>query len=345
MCEPSSGSAGRSDHPSPEELNDECSLANNQDGPQLTLLWGTWELWADITFPPLNDLPGGSSQPHSGGHLLSDPSPSPESGCVEKRNWLDQVRSVGLLDSIEGFWGMHDCLVLPSQLPPNSSYYLFRKHIAPMWEHEANRRGGKWVMSFTASSPPLPPCAGVPHESEVGEEGSGAENVLPVDVAWQRLCLACLGEMLPGAEEEICGVTVTRGKVRAGSSAQHPLSSSSQQPSTSSAHHLTGHSNSPSSSISGGGEWKLCLWTRNAENQEAQRNIATYIKEELLGGGGGDGSGDATTEGGVDSEKAHYHRGGSIPPLVFMGHRDLMQAKEMFAKGIVGTPLKPRYVV
>eukprot|EP00796_Vickermania_ingenoplastis_P012343 gene12343-8471_t len=378
------------------------------DGVALTLLWGTWELWADVpsASTPHHPVPqDGQSQPPStsgvgsaGGHLSgfsSAPTPQPPGGpgeahggmMMEKENWLDQVKSVGLLDSVEGFWGVYDCILLPSQLPPNASYYLFRKHIAPMWEHEANRRGGKWVLTFTPTYPRVgPPGPG-------GEEAGGAA-MAPVDVAWQKLCLACIGELLPGLEEEICGVTVTRSKGRGGASnsafSASPgstaaglgggapslgLSCASGPPPSPNPPQAPSSASCNPSAGGAGAEWKLCLWTRHAEDREMQMQIAAFIKD-LLELGKEEPSGplrddrslsstgpvvarsssasqwSRTSEGGsagvpLEGSSSNVFQSGAPgkPLLVYMAHRDLMQAKQKYAKGgMGGSPsLKPRY--
>ena len=43
---------------------------------------------------------------------------------------------------------MYNNIQSPCQLPPGSNYHLFKHGIKPMWEHEANRRGGKWIIQF-----------------------------------------------------------------------------------------------------------------------------------------------------------------------------------------------------
>ncbi|KAG5481276.1 hypothetical protein CUR178_06527 [Leishmania enriettii] len=259
------------------------------DEQPLTLLWGTWEMWCDI---PQRQQDHGK----------------------ENSNWLEQVKSIGLFDSAEGFWGIFNCTILPSQLPPNSSYYLFRKHIAPMWEHEANRRGGKWVIPFTSKT------------------SRGEGGLKPVDVAWQALCLSAIGELFPGDEEEICGVTVSRGRQRTSSS---------------------GHTTSALS------EWKLCLWTRSADNKESQLRIAEYIRKQMdLRPLSKEGSragqrdrNDAVMETAQSSDRSPVvkARGASGIPseMTYVAHRDLMEAKQEFVKGgsSAAQTFRPRYTL
>ena len=137
---------------------------------EATPLWSGWELWCD--FP---------QRPNRGQRLL-------ERGAAHQFNWLDTIKSVGIFDTAEGFWGLHDCVLPPSKLPNGANLYLFRKNIPPMWEHEANRRGGKWLVSFEPERSP------------------------DADEAWTTLCLNAIGENVPCNEVELCGVVVSKRK-------------------------------------------------------------------------------------------------------------------------------------
>ncbi|KAG5480623.1 hypothetical protein LSCM1_06327 [Leishmania martiniquensis] len=266
-----------------------CQESAVADEQPLTLLWGTWEMWCDIV-----------QRQHDHGR--------------EHANWLEQVKSIGLFDSAEGFWGIFNCTIVPSQLPPNSSYYLFRKHIAPMWEHEANRRGGKWVIPFTS------------------KVSRGEGDLKPIDVAWQTLCLSAIGELFPGDEEEICGVTVSRGKQRTSPS---------------------GHASSVLS------EWKLCVWTRSADNKASQMCIAEYIRKQLHlwplsteatreGQGNGNDARMETPQTADRSPAAKTREASGIPSAItYVAHRDLMEAKQEFVKGgsSVAQTFRPKYTL
>lgn len=141
-----------------------------------TGLWGVWEMWCDF---PAKPTPGRHAHHSSMTEKLAQYQPP---------TWLDSVKSIGVFDTAEGFWVIHECILEPSRLPNGSNYYLFRQNIAPMWEHEANRRGGKWVAQLS---------------SDQGVE---------VDKAWLHSCVASIGEQFPGLEEEICGVCVAKRK-------------------------------------------------------------------------------------------------------------------------------------
>lgn len=247
----------------------------------MTLVWGTWEMWCDIPTQSPPHLIGRSST--TGADQFH--------GRTTPVNWLDKVRTLGLLDSAEGFWGIYNCTCLPSQLPPNGSYYLFRKNIAPMWEHGANLSGGKWVIPFSLTEEDASAV-------EAGRSTDEAEQ--PIDIAWQRLCLCAIGELMPGREEEICGVSVSRMKMR-------PVAPNAY----------------PQQQIRG--EWKLSVWTRCAKEEEAQTAIGSFIAEQLR---------DALRELWRGSSK--HSRKGFPDQIVYVGHRQLMEARQKHAKGSYG---------
>jgi translation initiation factor 4E len=66
----------------------------------------------------------------------------------------------------------------------NSSYYLFKSDIKPMWEHEDNMGGGKWVVQLKAPN--------------------------HVDDVWQNVMLAIVGEAFDGSSDSITGAVVNR---------------------------------------------------------------------------------------------------------------------------------------
>lgn len=141
-------------------------------GDSATPLWGMWEWWAEI--------------PPRAPRTMSKAAAAQFSSQQQNATWLDAVKSVALFDTVEGFWGVMDNVVGPSGLPIGGNFYVFRHHIAPMWEHEANRRGGKWILAF------------------------GPDQAVEADKCWLALAIAVIGEQLPGNEEEVCGVVASR---------------------------------------------------------------------------------------------------------------------------------------
>lgn len=86
------------------------------------------------------------------------------------------------ISTVESFWAVYSHLKHPSQLPAVSDYHIFRKDIRPVWEDEANKKGGKWIVRLKK---------GV------------------ADRYWEELLLAIIGDQFGEAGEEICGAVLS----------------------------------------------------------------------------------------------------------------------------------------
>lgn len=80
-------------------------------------------------------------------NLPKTPASAPDSS-VAHGGWMDDIRKVASLSSVEEFWGLYNNIVPPSQLPEKANYYLFKDGIMPAWEDEANKDGGKWSLQL-----------------------------------------------------------------------------------------------------------------------------------------------------------------------------------------------------
>nr|SVE79698.1 EOG090X0BMA [Daphnia magna] len=56
------------------------------------------------------------------------------------------LRLVGRFASVEQFWSYYCHLIKPCELSGHSDFHLFKDGIKPMWEDDANRCGGKWIV-------------------------------------------------------------------------------------------------------------------------------------------------------------------------------------------------------
>nr|CAG4638004.1 EOG090X0BMA [Chydorus sphaericus] len=56
------------------------------------------------------------------------------------------LKMVGRFGSVEQFWSYYCHLVRPCELTGHSDFHLFKDGIKPMWEDDANRWGGKWIV-------------------------------------------------------------------------------------------------------------------------------------------------------------------------------------------------------
>lgn len=86
------------------------------------------------------------------------------------------------ISSVESFWAVYTHLKRPSLLPTVSDYHIFKKGIRPVWEDEANKRGGKWIVRLKK---------GV------------------ADRYWEDLLLAMVGDQFAEAGDEVCGAVLS----------------------------------------------------------------------------------------------------------------------------------------
>ncbi|CAB3365993.1 Hypothetical predicted protein [Cloeon dipterum] len=96
-------------------------------------------------------------------------------------NYDQNLKRVGRFATVEQFWNLYSHLLRPSELQGHSDYHVFKDGIKPMWEDEANQKGGKWIVRLRK---------GV------------------VSRCWENLLLAMLGEQFM-VGQEICGVVVS----------------------------------------------------------------------------------------------------------------------------------------
>ena len=86
------------------------------------------------------------------------------------------------ISTVESFWTIYSHLKRPSSLPSVSDYHIFKEGIRPVWEDEANKRGGKWIIRLKK---------GV------------------ADRYWEDLLLAIVGDQFMEAGEEVCGAVLS----------------------------------------------------------------------------------------------------------------------------------------
>jgi translation initiation factor 4E len=86
------------------------------------------------------------------------------------------------ISTVESFWTIYSHLKRPSLLPSVSDYHIFKEGIRPVWEDEANKRGGKWIIRLKK---------GV------------------ADRYWEDLLLAIVGDQFMEAGDEVCGAVLS----------------------------------------------------------------------------------------------------------------------------------------
>lgn len=90
---------------------------------------------------------------------------------------MDRFKKIHEFTTIENFWRMFNNIITPSRISNGSNYHMFLQGVKPMWEDEANCRGGKWIVIFP----------------------KGKKDLL--DEYWTAVLLAIIGESLDGVEE------------------------------------------------------------------------------------------------------------------------------------------------
>jgi translation initiation factor 4E len=70
---------------------------------------------------------------------------TPQKSKADPNDYEKSIKLIGAFNTIESFWTYQDYLVRPGETR-NIDYHLFRKGIKPIWEDEANKAGGKWIV-------------------------------------------------------------------------------------------------------------------------------------------------------------------------------------------------------
>jgi translation initiation factor 4E len=96
-------------------------------------------------------------------------------------NYDANLRLVGTFNTVEKFWSYYSHMTRPHDLMGHADIHLFKDGIRPLWEDDANKNGGKWIVRLK----------------------KGLANR-----CWENLILAILGEQFM-VGEEICGAVVS----------------------------------------------------------------------------------------------------------------------------------------
>ncbi|XP_062260566.1 eukaryotic translation initiation factor 4E type 2 isoform X2 [Platichthys flesus] len=97
------------------------------------------------------------------------------------QSYEQNIRQIGTFASVEQFWRFYSHMIRPGDLTGHSDFHLFKDGIKPMWEDDANKMGGKWIIRL--------------------RKGLASR-------CWENLILAILGEQFM-VGEEICGAVVS----------------------------------------------------------------------------------------------------------------------------------------
>ena len=105
-----------------------------------------------------------------------------QQGARSDQSWYEKiVKPIATVRTVEEFWRCYSHLSRANDLVSPSDYHLFKEGISPLWEDEANQKGGKWMVR-------LP-------------KGLASEK-------WEALILALVGDQMD-IGEEICGAVAS----------------------------------------------------------------------------------------------------------------------------------------
>ncbi|XP_028654034.2 eukaryotic translation initiation factor 4E type 2-like isoform X2 [Erpetoichthys calabaricus] len=152
--------SGDHDDPTPQKETEKCEKENNAKRKTVTPGVGEHPLQYNYTFWYSRRTP---SRP------------------ANTQSYEQNIKQIGTVASVEQFWKFYSHLVRPGDLTGHSDFHLFKEGIKPMWEDEANKNGGKWIIRL--------------------RKGLASRF-------WENIILAMLGEQFM-VGEEICGVVVS----------------------------------------------------------------------------------------------------------------------------------------
>ncbi|XP_066892950.1 eukaryotic translation initiation factor 4E type 2-like [Kogia breviceps] len=115
---------------------------------------------------------------NSGDHDQNEENRKQKDGEKEKME-RDKTQSSSKRQAVQ-FWRFYSHMVRPGDLTGHSDFHLFKEGIKPMWEDDANKNGGKWIIWVW--------------------KGLASR-------CWETLILAMLGEQFMVGE--ICGAVVS----------------------------------------------------------------------------------------------------------------------------------------
>lgn len=100
------------------------------------------------------------------------------------KKWEENQTEITSFSTVEDFWSVYNYIKLASEIRVGTDYSLFKKDIRPMWEDEANKLGGKWIISLNKP-----------------------QRNTELDRLWLDVLLCLIGEAFENSDE-VCGAVV-----------------------------------------------------------------------------------------------------------------------------------------
>ena len=113
------------------------------------------------------------------------------------------------VNTVEDFWSVFNHIERVSMLQSGFDFSFFKKGIKPMWEDDANRRGGKWIVYFDKKHR----IGGNPEVSDVSRgcvfRDKDDRLVQQVDNFWLDVILSLIGETFEDTGSIVNGAVVS----------------------------------------------------------------------------------------------------------------------------------------
>ncbi|XP_051174409.1 eukaryotic translation initiation factor 4E-1A-like [Leptopilina boulardi] len=101
------------------------------------------------------------------------------------KSWEQSQREITSFDTAEDFWSLYNHIKCASELRSGSDYSMFKQGIRPMWEDDANKSGGRWLINLEKK-----------------------QRATELDRFWLEILLCMIGEGFNEFSDDICGAVV-----------------------------------------------------------------------------------------------------------------------------------------
>ncbi|XP_011303715.1 eukaryotic translation initiation factor 4E-1A isoform X2 [Fopius arisanus] len=102
-----------------------------------------------------------------------------------QKTWEESQRQISSFDTVEDFWALYNHIIFASELKQGCDYSMFKKGIRPMWEDDANKQGGRWLMHLEKK-----------------------QRSCDLDRLWLEILLCMIGEAFDDYSDDVCGAVV-----------------------------------------------------------------------------------------------------------------------------------------
>lgn len=99
--------------------------------------------------------------------------------------WEENQRKITSFDTAEDFWSLYNHIKSASELRQGCDYSMFKQGIRPMWEDDANKNGGRWLINLEKK-----------------------QRATDLDHFWLEILLCMIGEAFNENSDDVCGAVV-----------------------------------------------------------------------------------------------------------------------------------------